>query len=92
LTYTIAGVDDAFAAAKAYMTDDPDGLVQGFDAVDLLASEPLQLERAGVHGLGAGQVQGRRTHAGERPMTAGSVSHAWEISFGGPAGPATVRS
>ncbi len=39
MTYTIVWADEAFAAAQTYMTDDPDGLAQVFDAVDLLASE-----------------------------------------------------
>ncbi|MGH3384744.1 MAG: type II toxin-antitoxin system RelE family toxin [Nocardioidaceae bacterium] len=40
MTYTVVWVDEAFGAAQTYMTDDPDGLAQVFDAVDLLADEP----------------------------------------------------
>ena len=40
MTYTIVWADEAFAAVQTYMADDPDGLSQVFDAVDLLARQP----------------------------------------------------
>jgi len=40
LTYEIAWADEAFAAAQAFMADDPAGLATVFDTVDDLASNP----------------------------------------------------
>lgn len=40
MTYEIVWVDEAFAAAQVFMTDDPAGLAAVFDAVDDLASDP----------------------------------------------------
>jgi mRNA interferase RelE/StbE len=36
LTYEIVWTDEAFAAAQAFMDDDPEGLAAVFDAVDEL--------------------------------------------------------
>ena len=40
MTYEIAWADEAFAAAQAFMADDPAGLATVFDTVDDLASNP----------------------------------------------------
>lgn len=40
MTYEIAWADEAFAAAQAFMADDPAGLETVFDTVDELASNP----------------------------------------------------
>ncbi len=40
MTYEITWADEAFAAAQAFMDDDPAGLATIFDAVDDLASNP----------------------------------------------------
>jgi len=40
LTYEIAWADEAFAAAQAFMADDPAGLATVFDTVDDLAANP----------------------------------------------------
>ena len=40
MTYEIAWTDEAFAAAGAFMVEDPAGLVAVFDAVDELADDP----------------------------------------------------
>lgn len=58
MTYSVVWADEALAAAQTYMTDDRDGLVQVFDAVDLLASEP---QPAGAYAWG---VDRYRIHVG----------------------------
>lgn len=40
MTYEIAWADEAFAAAQAFMADDPSGLAIVFDIVDDLATIP----------------------------------------------------
>lgn len=40
MTYAVIWADEAFAAAQTYMSDDPAGLAQVFDAVDLLTDQP----------------------------------------------------
>lgn len=40
MNYEVAWEDEAFAAAQAFMADDPAGLVTVFDAVDGLAVNP----------------------------------------------------
>ncbi len=40
MTYEIAWADEAFAAAQAFMADDPAGLATVFDTVDNLATNP----------------------------------------------------
>ncbi len=40
MTYEIAWADEAFAAAQAFMADDPTGLATVFDTVDNLATDP----------------------------------------------------
>ena len=40
MTYVIIWADEAFAAAQAFMPDDPAGLATVFDTVDDLASNP----------------------------------------------------
>lgn len=40
MTYQIVWADEAFAAAQAFMSDDPEGLAGVFDVVDDLAREP----------------------------------------------------
>jgi mRNA interferase RelE/StbE len=40
LTYEIVWADEAFAAAQAFMADDPAGLATVFDTVDDLATIP----------------------------------------------------
>jgi mRNA interferase RelE/StbE len=40
LTYEIVWADEAFAAAQAFMADDPAGLATVFDSVDNLATNP----------------------------------------------------
>jgi mRNA interferase RelE/StbE len=73
LTYTIVWADEAFAAAQAYMTDDPDGLAQVFDAVDLLAGEPRP---SGAFSWG---VDRYRIHIGRYRIIYGITEHAVTI-------------
>jgi mRNA interferase RelE/StbE len=40
MTYTVHWRDTALKAADSFMADDPDGLLQVFTSVDLLAQEP----------------------------------------------------
>ncbi len=40
MNYEIAWADEAFAAAQAFMADDPAGLETVFDTVDGLATDP----------------------------------------------------
>lgn len=40
MTYAIVWADEAFAAARAFMVDDPEGLAAVLDAVDELAIDP----------------------------------------------------
>ncbi len=40
MTYEIAWTDEAFAAARAFMADDPSGLATVFDTVNDLARDP----------------------------------------------------
>ena len=40
MTYEIVWADEAFAAAQAFMDDDPEGLARVFDVVDELANDP----------------------------------------------------
>jgi mRNA interferase RelE/StbE len=40
VTYAVVWADEAFTAAQTYVTDDPKGLAQVFDAVDMLAGDP----------------------------------------------------
>lgn len=40
MTYEILWADEAFAAAQAFMTDDPIGLAKVFDTVDDLTTHP----------------------------------------------------
>lgn len=40
MTYQIVWADEAFAAAQAFMSDDPEGLAGVFDVVDDLARDP----------------------------------------------------
>lgn len=40
MTYEITWTDEAFAAAEAFMADDPAGLATVFDTVDDLAGNP----------------------------------------------------
>ncbi|MGL5809849.1 MAG: type II toxin-antitoxin system RelE family toxin, partial [Nocardioides sp.] len=40
LTHEIVWADEAFAAAQAFMVDEPAGLTDVFDAVDDLADDP----------------------------------------------------
>jgi mRNA interferase RelE/StbE len=40
LTYEIVWADEAFAAAQAYMADDPAGLAAVFNTMDDLANNP----------------------------------------------------
>ncbi|MFW6197362.1 MAG: type II toxin-antitoxin system RelE family toxin [Myxococcota bacterium] len=44
MTYAIVWADEAFRAAQTYMVDDPEGLAQVFDTVDLLAENPRPAE------------------------------------------------